>query len=55
MKPGEDDVFAEAMQTSNNGDSSRAEQLLGWLPRTRGFVAGMDVYAKAFMAAQENI
>ena len=30
VKPGEDDVFAEAMQTSNNGDSSRAEQLLGW-------------------------
>ena len=54
VKPGEDDLFAEAIQTSCNGDSSRAEQLLGWLPRKRGFVAGMDLYAKAFMAAQER-
>lgn len=53
VKPGEDDLFAEAMQTSRTGDSSRAEQLLGWFPRKRGFVAGMDVYAKAFVAAQE--
>lgn len=55
MKPDEDDVFDEAMQTSYNGDSSRAEQLLGWFPRRRGFVAHMDVYAKAFMVAQEKI
>ena len=54
VEPSEDDLFAEAMQTSTNGDSSRAEQLLGWLPRRRGFVAGMDVYAKAFVAAQEK-
>lgn len=28
VEPGEEDLFAEAMQTSLNGDSSRAEQLL---------------------------
>ncbi|MCJ1458957.1 hypothetical protein MMC28_009334 [Mycoblastus sanguinarius] len=44
-------ALAEAMQTSLNGDSSRAEQLLGWQPRRRGFAAGMEVYAKAFVAA----
>ena len=53
VKPEEDDLFAEAFQSSRTGDSSRAEQLLGWFPRKRGFVAGMDVYAKAFVAAQE--
>ena len=55
VQPGEDDLFAEAMQTSHNGDSSRAEQLLGWIPKKRGFVAGMEVYAKAFLAAQERV
>ena len=55
VEPGADDLFAEAMQTSQNGDSSRAEQVLGWRPRRRGFVAGMEVYAKAFVAAQEKI
>ena len=55
VKPEEDDIFAEAMSTTRAGDSSRAEQLLGWVPRKRGFVTGMDVYAKAFMAAQETI
>ncbi len=55
VKSGEDNLFVEAMQTTRSGDSSRAEQLLGWLPRRRGFVAGMDVYAKAFVAAQEKI
>lgn len=55
VKPGEDGLFAEAMQASHSGDSSRAEQLLGWLPRKKGFVAGMDVYATAFVAAQEEV
>ena len=55
VKPDEDDILAEAFQTSFNGDSSRAEQLLGWVPKKRGFVSGMDVFAQAFMAAQENI
>ena len=55
VKPGEDDLLAEAMQTSQHLDSSRAEQLLGWFPRKKGFVAGMNVYAKAYVAAQEKI
>lgn len=55
MKPSEDDLLAAAIPTNANGDSSRAEQLLGWLPRRRGFVARMDVYAKAFVAAQEKV
>ena len=54
VSPSEDDVFAEAFQTSRNGDSSRAEQLLGWVPKRRGFVAGMDMYATAFSAAAED-
>ena len=54
VSPAEDDVFAEAFQTSRNGDSSRAEQLLGWVPKRRGFVADMDMYAMAFQAAAED-
>ena len=56
VKPPEDDLFAEAMQTTQNGDSSRAEQLLGWAPmRKGGFVGGMEVYTRAFVAAQEGV
>ena len=52
VKPDEEDLYAEAMGTTRSGDSSRAEQLLGWVPRRReGLVAGMDVYAGAFVAA----
>ena len=54
VSPSEDDVFAVAFQTSRNGDSSRAEQLLGWVPKRRGFVADMDMYAMAFSAAAED-
>ena len=54
VSPSEDDIFAEAFQTSRNGDSSRAEQLLGWVPKRRGFVANMDMYAMAFSAAAED-
>lgn len=46
-----DDLFARAMSTSMNNHSGRAKQILGWEPRKIGFVQGMDVYAKAFMAA----
>ena len=56
VEPPEDNLFAQAMQTSRNGDSSRAEQLLGWVPmRKAGFVGGMEVYARAFVAAQEGV
>ena len=50
----EGDVFTEAMQTSGNLDCSRAEQILGWQPMRRGFVARMDIYAKAFIAAKKT-
>ncbi|MCJ1228730.1 hypothetical protein MMC12_005391 [Toensbergia leucococca] len=48
-----ENVFAEAMGTSGNCDSGRAQEILGWQPKRRGFVSGMSVYANAFMAAQE--
>jgi nucleoside-diphosphate-sugar epimerase len=47
-----DNLFADAMCPSQNADSNRAKQLLGWTPkRLGGFVCGMAVYAKAFQAA----
>ena len=55
VRPDEGDVYAEAMQTTRSGDSGRAEQLLGWAPRRKGgLVAGMDVFAKAFVAGMEK-
>jgi nucleoside-diphosphate-sugar epimerase len=49
-----EDIFAKAMCTSMNGSSGRAKQLLGWEPkRVSGFVQGMDVFAKAFVAASQ--
>lgn len=46
-----ENAFAQAMSTSVKGDSSRARQILGWEPtRPEGFVAGMEVYARAFAA-----
>ena len=51
---GEDDIFPEAMQTSFNGSSGRAKQILGWEPKRIGFAANMQVYAPAFVAAQEQ-
>ena len=52
MENDESDALAEAMQTSINGDSSRAKQLLGWQPRGNGFVSSMPVYAAAWLANQ---
>ena len=43
----EDDLFAEAMNTSINGSSGRAIQPLGWQLKRVGFVQRMDLYAKA--------
>ena len=48
----ESDALAEAMQTSIDGDSSRAKQLLGWQPRANRSVFGMPVYAAAWLANQ---
>ena len=50
---GEDEAFAEAVQTSFNGSSGRAKQILGWEPKRIGFAARMEVYARAFVAAQQ--
>jgi nucleoside-diphosphate-sugar epimerase len=49
----EGDLFAEAMNTSLNGSSSRAVQLLGWQPKRIGFVQRMDLYARAWAASRE--
>ena len=54
-KPGEDDLSARATQRSCSGVSAWAEQLLRRLPRRRGLVTGIHVYAKAYVAAQEKI
>jgi nucleoside-diphosphate-sugar epimerase len=45
-----DDNFAEAMSTSGNCNSGRAKQILGWQPKKYGFVQGMDIYVKAWVA-----
>ena len=47
-------ILAEAIETSINGDSSRAEALLGWKPKRFGFVNGMNVYIKAWAATQPS-
>jgi nucleoside-diphosphate-sugar epimerase len=49
----EDDLFAEAMNTSLNGSSSRAIQLLDWQPKRVGFVQRIDMYARAWAASRE--
>jgi nucleoside-diphosphate-sugar epimerase len=49
----EGDLFAEAMNTSLNGNSSRAIQLLGWQPKRFGYVQRMDLYAKCWVALRE--
>ncbi|KAG8530850.1 uncharacterized protein KY384_004207 [Bacidia gigantensis] len=47
-----DNPFSEAMSVSNNDNSSRAKQLLGWEPRRIGIVGSMDIYVKAWLASQ---
>ena len=54
MENDENDVLAEAMQTSINSDSSRAKQILGWQPKRGGMVSGMHIYAAAWMANQQT-
>ncbi|MCJ1335666.1 hypothetical protein MMC09_000939 [Bachmanniomyces sp. S44760] len=51
---GEENLFAQAVQTSFNGTSGRAKTLLGWRPNKARLVDGMDVYAKAFVAGLED-
>lgn len=45
-----EDLFMRAMSVSSNGCSGRAKTVLGWVPRRGGFVSGMDVFAKAWVA-----
>jgi nucleoside-diphosphate-sugar epimerase len=47
-----EDLFANAMCVSFNGSSGRAKQILGWEPKRFGFVKGMDVFAKAWVASK---
>ncbi|MCJ1384094.1 hypothetical protein MMC17_007210 [Xylographa soralifera] len=47
------DAFAEAMSVSLNGSGARARMLLGWEPRRVGMLKGVDVFVKAWLAAQE--
>lgn len=51
---GEDEPFPEAMQTSFNGSSGRAKQILGWESKRIGFAANIQVYVPAFVAAQQQ-
>lgn len=44
--------FPEAMNTSFNGCSGRARQILGWEPKRFGFVQNIGLYAEAFIAAK---
>ena len=54
LKNDENDLLAEAMQTTINADSSRAQQLLGWQPKRQGMVAGMPIYAAAWSANRSS-
>jgi nucleoside-diphosphate-sugar epimerase len=46
------ELFPEAMNTTFNGCSGRAKQILGWDPKRVGFVQNMDLFAEAFVAAR---
>jgi nucleoside-diphosphate-sugar epimerase len=48
----ENDLFMQAMSVSGNLGSGRAKQILGWVPRKIGFVSGMEVFGKAFVAGR---
>jgi len=47
-----EDLFMRAISVSANGCSGRAKTVLGWEPRRGGFVSGMDVFAKAWVASR---
>jgi nucleoside-diphosphate-sugar epimerase len=48
-----DDLYMQAMSVSGNLCSGRVKEILGWVPRKVGFVSGMDVFGKAFVAGRE--
>jgi nucleoside-diphosphate-sugar epimerase len=47
-----EDLFMRAMSVSGNGSSGRAKSILGWEPKRYGFVQGMDVFAKSWVASR---
>jgi nucleoside-diphosphate-sugar epimerase len=49
-----EDLFDKARSTSFNGDSGRARRILGWEPKRRGFVGGMGVFVKAWVAGLQG-
>jgi nucleoside-diphosphate-sugar epimerase len=46
-------AFAECLAYDQQLDSTKAERLLGWQPRRRGFVEEVDVYFEAWKAGLE--
>ncbi|KAF8867273.1 NAD dependent epimerase/dehydratase family protein [Acephala macrosclerotiorum] len=48
-----EDPFAKAMSTSGNLCAGRAKQILGWEPKRYGFVRGMDVFVRAWLAGKQ--
>lgn len=48
--PGED-MLAECMCMTVRGESSRARNLLGWVPRQRPMVEELEVHVDAFLAS----
>ena len=51
--PGEH-PFHKALSTTQNADSSRAKQLLGWEPKKIGMLTNIDTYVMAWKAAKEQ-
>ena len=52
--PAEGDVVSEAIGASVVADSGKARTLLGWSPKRKGFLLGIDVYAQAWLAGFEK-
>ena len=48
-----DNLFLQAMNTSFNGSSARATQLLGWQPKKVGLSQGISTYIQAFIASKK--
>jgi len=45
-------LFMKALSVSSNGSSGRAKSILGWEPKRFGFLQGIDVFARAWVAAK---
>lgn len=52
--PDAGDVVSEAIGASVVADSGKAKTLLGWAPKRQGFLLGIEVYAKAWLAGFEK-